>query len=175
MKGMERLLHQYFRLLARYNTWANARIYDSCAALSEHEYREPRGPSASSAHQLLNFRLATDRLWISRLRGYLGDERAIGEELHETIEALREAQLAEDVELFEYVDGLAEEDLLRPTAFETVTGEHHSNAQYELLTQLLADQMGWRGRMTQLLPSPPGLDMLAFFAETEVGERPLRP
>jgi uncharacterized damage-inducible protein DinB len=172
---MERLLHQYFRLLARYNTWANARVYDACAALDERDYRTPRTPSGLSAHDLLNVRLATDRLWLSRLRGYSADERTIGEELHETLEALREAQLAEDVELFEYVDGLAEEDLLRPTAFETGAGEHHSNAQYEILTHLLADQTGSRGRVSQLLPSVPDLGMLRFFAETVVGERPLTP
>jgi uncharacterized damage-inducible protein DinB len=172
---MERLLHPYFRLLARYNTWANARIYDACATLDDDQYRAPVPPSGRSAHTLLNIRLATDRLWNSRLQGYLADERTVGEELHETLEALRNAQLAEDVELFEYVDGLAEEDLLRPTAFETGAGEHHSNAQYEILTHLFADQTGWRGRMIQLLPSPPDLDMLTFFAETEVGERPLSP
>jgi uncharacterized damage-inducible protein DinB len=172
---MERLLHQYFRLLARYNTWANARIYDACAALDDSEYRAARPPCGASVHELLNLRLAADRLWISRLHGYLADERTLGEELHETLDALRGAQLAEDVELFEYVDGLGEEDLLRPTAFETGAGEHHSNAQYEILTHLLADQTGWRGRVTQLLPSAPDLDMLTFFAETEVGERPLHP
>lgn len=172
---MERLLHQYFRVLARYNTWANARIYDACTCLDEDAYRRPRTPSGPTAHSLLNVRLATDRVWASRLRGYLADERTIGQELHVSLDALRQAQLAEDVELVEYVDSLAEEDLLRPTAFQTGIGEHHSNAQYEILTHLFADQTGWRGKMSLLLPAPPDVDMLTFFSDTEVGQRPLHP
>ncbi|HEU4617723.1 MAG TPA: DinB family protein [Gammaproteobacteria bacterium] len=172
---MERLLHQYFRVLARYNAWANPRLYDACAALDDDAYREARTPAGKSAHELLNLRLATDRLWLSRLQGYLADDRMVEEELHETLEDLREAQLAEDVELFEYVDSLAEEDLLRPTTFELSSGERRTNAQYELLTHLLTDQTAWRGRMRELLPFALDLSMLTFVAETEVGERPLMP
>jgi uncharacterized damage-inducible protein DinB len=172
---MERLLHQYFRLLVRYNAWANQRVCDRCAAMDDAQYRNARTASGKTAHELLNVRLATDRTWLDRLRGYVADERSIGEELHATVEALREAQLAEDIELIDYVEALSEEDLLRPTAYETGSGEHHTNAQYELLSHLFTDQTAWRGRVSELLHPAPDLDMLSFFRDVEGGHRPLRP
>lgn len=172
---MERLLHQYFRLLVRYNAWANRRLYDRFGALDEAAYRSARLPSGRTAHQLLNARLAADRLWFARLNGYAADERSLGDQLHESFEGLRDAQLAEDVELFEYVHGLAEEDLLRPTSYDGASGERHTNAQYELLTHLAAEQVGARAVSSRLLHPAPDLDMLTFFRDAEVGIRPLHP
>ena len=172
---MERLLHQYFRVLVRYNAWANSRLYARCGALDENAYRNGPAASGRSVHELLTARLASDRLWLARLAGYADYELAVGAPSYASLDELREAHLAQDVELFEYVDALAEEDLLRPTRYETGEHEAHTNAQYELLTHLFAEQVADRGRIADCLRPAPDLDVLTFLRDAEAGRRPLHP
>ena len=46
--------HDYFRTFARYNQWANRRLYAACAALPEAEYMKPRAAFFGSLHATLN-------------------------------------------------------------------------------------------------------------------------
>ncbi len=164
---MERLLHQYFRLLARYNAWANRQIYDRILGMHEAAYGALRANDGRTLVETLDARLADDRLWRARLGGYGAYEQAVGAPAYDNLSELRDAQLAEDVDLFEYVDGLAEEDLLRPTSYETEANETHTHAQYELLTHLFAAQIGARARVCERLQPAPDLEMLTFFHDAE--------
>jgi uncharacterized damage-inducible protein DinB len=172
---MERLLHSYFRLIARYNAWANGRLYEHLGGLTEKAHRSTVKSRGAAAQRLLNARLAADKLWLARLNGYEAYERAVGEELPLELDELRDAQLAQDVELLEYVETLAEEDLLRPTSYDSESGERHTNAQYEILSHLFADQIASRARLGDLLEPAPDLAMLSYFRDTELGARPLHP
>ena len=60
---------EYLRTLARYNQWANARLYDACAALSDDEYRKPRPSFFGSIDATLNHLLVGDRIWLGRIEG----------------------------------------------------------------------------------------------------------
>ena len=53
----------HFRTMARYNAWANRRLYDACAALSEEAYLRPRPSFFGSIHNTLNHIIVGDRLW----------------------------------------------------------------------------------------------------------------
>ena len=44
----------YFRQLARYNIWANERIYGTCAELSDAERKQARSCFFGSIHRTLN-------------------------------------------------------------------------------------------------------------------------
>ncbi len=172
---MERLLHRYFRLLARYNAWANRRVYDRVLGMHQAAYGTLRSPGGRSLVELLDARLGDDRLWRARLGGYAAYERAVGAPAYDDLGQLRDAQLAEDVDLFEYVDGLAEEDLLRPTSYDTDAGETHTHAQHELLTHLFTEQIAARARVCELLHPAPDLEMLTFLHDAEGFAPSLRP
>jgi hypothetical protein len=58
----------YFTLLADYNAWANARLYDAAAELSDADYRKKMGAFFGSLHNTLNHILVGDRIWFSGLR-----------------------------------------------------------------------------------------------------------
>lgn len=175
--AVERLLHQYFRMLTRYNAWANARLYECCSQLDSGVYRTSADGTGRSILDVLNARLAQDKLWSSRLQGYVAESTTVEEDTHADFATLRDAQLGEDVGLTEHVDGLAEEDLLRPIAYEE-DGEAHTNAQHELLTHLAAEQIGDRARVTQLIESAgaaaPDLAMLTFLRDAYVGIRTIK-
>ena len=51
----------YFRQLAQYNAWANWRVYEACAQLSDAERKATRPCFFGSIHRTLNHILVGDR------------------------------------------------------------------------------------------------------------------
>ena len=58
-----------FLMMARYNAWANLRLYKMAGALPEELYRREVGVYFKSLHGTLNHLLVTDRIWMRRLTG----------------------------------------------------------------------------------------------------------
>jgi len=56
-----------FEVLARYNSWANARLYETSSRLPSDEYLKDRKAFFGSIHDTLNHLLVVDRLWLGRL------------------------------------------------------------------------------------------------------------
>jgi uncharacterized damage-inducible protein DinB len=52
----------HFDMFSRYNSWANERLYDAAAKLSETDYRTDRGAFFKSVHGTLNHLLVADRI-----------------------------------------------------------------------------------------------------------------
>jgi uncharacterized damage-inducible protein DinB len=57
----------YFVTLARYNAWANRRLYRACGRLSESEYLRNRLPAFGSFHATSNHILVADRVWLAQI------------------------------------------------------------------------------------------------------------
>ena len=62
------IAHQ-FVMLARYNAWANRRLYDAAAAMPDEAYRRDAGAFFGSMHRTLNHILVADRIWMNRFTG----------------------------------------------------------------------------------------------------------
>ena len=58
-----------FRRFADYNKWANTRLFDACAELSDDDYFKPRQAFFGSIHGVLNHMMVGDTIWTSRLHG----------------------------------------------------------------------------------------------------------
>jgi uncharacterized damage-inducible protein DinB len=69
---------EHFVLLARYNTWMNARLYDVAAALSDEERKRDLKAFFRSVHGTLNHLLLADRFLLGRLRTLHGESAALG-------------------------------------------------------------------------------------------------
>src|SRR5688572_26389281 len=87
---------ELYKLFADYNRWANTRIYDAAARLSEAQLKENRGAFFKSVLGTLNHILVGDRIWISRLNGAGRTDLALDTVLFEDLGALRKAREAED-------------------------------------------------------------------------------
>ena len=66
---MSEAMKSHFLMMARYNAWANARVYRMASQLSDEQYRRDVGAYFKSLHGTLNHLLATDRIWMHRLTG----------------------------------------------------------------------------------------------------------
>ncbi len=70
-------MKDHYVTFAGYNAWANRRLYEAAALLSDAEYRADKGAFFKSMHGTLNHLLATDRIWIAYIAS-LDEERLRG-------------------------------------------------------------------------------------------------
>ncbi len=103
---MDGLLKQHFDTFARYNAWANARLFDAAALLSDTDYRADRGAFFRSVHGTLNHLLVTDRVWMFRFTGEGDAPDRLDAILFEQLELLHRAREVEDARIARYVTGL---------------------------------------------------------------------
>src|SRR5258707_15854429 len=97
-------------MLARYNQWANSRLYAMAARLPDEGYRRNVGAYFGSLHRTLNHLLTADRIWMWRLTGTGDHPHELNAILFDDLPALRTARQAEDVRIMAYMEGLGETD-----------------------------------------------------------------
>jgi uncharacterized damage-inducible protein DinB len=114
-------MQRHFQMLADYNRWANARIYDACAALADDEFRSERGAFFGSAHRTLNHLLVADRIWLKRITGTGTAPTKLDAVLFEDLQALRQARQAEDERFIQLTASLGDEAIDRMVEYTPVT------------------------------------------------------
>ncbi len=102
------LMKDHFDMFARYNAWANARLYHAVSALGDFEYRTDRGAFFRSIHGTLNHLLVTDRIWLQRFTGEGEAPDRLDAILFESFDDLRHAREHEDRRITAYVASLDE-------------------------------------------------------------------
>lgn len=155
----------HFAMLARYNAWANARLYKMASALTDEQYRRDAGAYFKSLHGTLNHLLVADRIWMHRLTGAGGHPASLGATLCEDLASLRAARIVEDQRIVDYVDGLAEADLGAPLEDRTLGGAPQRQPLHEVLAHLFNHQTHHRGQSHAILTAvgvkePEPLDLL---------------
>jgi uncharacterized damage-inducible protein DinB len=88
-----------FSMLAAYNSWANRRLYEAAAALSDADYRADRGAFFKSVHGTLNHLLVGDRIWMKRFTGEGDAPTKLDAILFDDLPSLRSARVAEDARI----------------------------------------------------------------------------
>lgn len=162
----------HFPLMARFNQWANERLWGSVARLPEAEYRADKGLFFGSVHRTLNHILVVDRLWTRRIDGDPHGITALDTELYGSLAELGSARAEEDRRLIRQVDGLDADRLKRFVRYRWISepGEGETRCDHILIT-LFNHQTHHRGQvhaaLTQCGIEPPPLDVVYF-----LGERP---
>ncbi len=105
----------HFQTFARYNAWANDRLYAACAQLSDADFRASRQAFFGSILGTLNHILVGDRAWLGRIDGVPSGITQLDEILFDDLAVLRQARVAEDeriLKLTETLDAEASEPRL---------------------------------------------------------------
>jgi uncharacterized damage-inducible protein DinB len=160
---------------AAYNAWANRRLYDAAATLSESEYRADKGAFFKSMHGTLNHLLATDRIWMQRFTGEGETPQRLDAILHDRLDALRAAREDEDWRIMAYVAGLDEARLAGVIRYRRVsTPEEFVQPLMPALDHWFNHQTHHRGQahaiLTALGKQAPELDLLFFQRLAAVGK-----
>jgi len=167
----------HFRTFARYNAWANDRLYAACARLPDAEFRAPRQAFFGSIMGTLNHILVGDRAWLSRLEGVPSGITRLDQTLFENLAELTQARAAEDERIRAMVDGLDAEALGRDVVYRTMAGVENRTPLVWVLSHLFNHQTHHRGQahalLSQTTVAPPSLDLIYFLRERrfeQVGE-----
>ncbi|MEJ6781552.1 DinB family protein [Aminobacter sp. Piv2-1] len=114
-------MKQHFMMMAAYNQWANERIYEAAADLSEEEFGRDTGAFFKSMRGTLNHLLVADRIWMKRFSGEGDAPAALDIVLHADFARLRAARQTEDKRILEWVNGLSEKAFAGRFTYMTVT------------------------------------------------------
>jgi uncharacterized damage-inducible protein DinB len=159
----------YFRTLARYNQWANRRLYAACAMLHEADYMARRPSFFGSIHAALNHIMVGDRVWVARFTGADTKIKSLDQILYGDLAGLRVAREAEDAKIVNFVDGVDLPTLNSTLRYKNMSGADQATPVRFVLGHLFNHQTHHRGQVHGLLSqtavAPPPLDLIYFLRE----------
>lgn len=162
-------MKSHFVTFARYNRWANRRLYAVAAELSDAQFREDRGAFFGSLRGTLNHLLVGDRVWFNRFTGEGVNPPSLDTILHDRFDELRTAREAEDERILAVVNGLDESRLDRPFAYRSMDGSPVELPLGQLLAHVFNHQTHHRGQahtlLTQFGRAVPALDLVYHLRE----------
>lgn len=164
----------HFVQFAHYNAWANRRIYDAAASLSDADYRADRGVFFRSMHGTLNHMLTADWVWMHRFTGEGPSPTRLDAIQHERLADLRAAREAEDRRIVAYVEGLDDGRLAGTISYRRVsTPDAFVQALMPALAHFFNHQTHHRGQAHSVLCGlghrDLPLDLLFYQREAEAG------
>lgn len=165
------MMADYFRTLARYNRWANGRLYAACAALPDAEYRKDRKAFFGSLHGTLNHILVGDRIWLGRITGSASGVSSLDQILFDDFAGLRAAREAEDARIEATVAPLTDVSLGQVLRYRTMAAPQKDMATplHIVLGHMFNHATHHRGQAHALLSqagvSPPALDLIFYMRD----------
>ncbi len=156
-------LFRHFQMMALYNRVANQHLYESCAQLSDEEYRRQRKGSFGSIHALLNHILLGDRIWMSRFEGGGATTPPLNTVLYDDFAALREARGTEDERIESFFASAGPDFFSRGLAYVNSKGVQRSDDAAMAVAHLFNHQTHHRGQvhvmLAQTTAKAPSLDL----------------
>ena len=162
----------HFAMSARYNRWANDRLYRMAGALPDEAYRKNVGAYFGTLHGTLNHLLVADRIWMRRLTGSGDHPDKLNATVCDELPSLRIAREREDARIVSFVDGLEEAQLETQWDYRTLNGTPQRQPIREILAHLFNHQTHHRGQAHMILTvlgvrEPDPLDLLLMLRERE--------
>ncbi|HEV2489487.1 MAG TPA: DinB family protein [Candidatus Acidoferrales bacterium] len=155
------------RSLYDYNAWANRRVLDACAALSEEQSSRAIVSSFPSVRDTLQHIFGAEYLWFERWHGR--SHTAIPPAEDANLAALRSRWEKIDADVLKFVRGLSAEDLDRVHSYRNTAGKEFSNPMKEMLQHLANHGTYHRGQvitmLRQLGAAPAATDMIVYYRE----------
>ena len=157
----------HFEMMAAYNAWANARLYDAAAEMSDEVRKAPAGAFFDSLYGTLSHLLMGDRAWMRRFDGEGPPVTALTDWPYEAFDDLRAAREAMDARISRYVEGLSEAALDEEmTVTLIVLSKTVTTPRHEALSHLFNHQTHHRGQCHHMLTAAgrdaPPLDLFFF-------------
>jgi uncharacterized damage-inducible protein DinB len=173
-----------YRLLARYNTWFNERLYDACERLPDAERKRDRGAFFGSIHGSLNHLVWGDRSWLRRFATQgvpfasltpdvlaLPEGAVYGTVIHDHWDDLRAQRRTLDAAIEGWTRDMPADFPLRTMRYANTKGVRREHPAWQACTHFFNHQTHHRGQVTTLLSQAgidPGVtDLIALVATQE--------
>ncbi len=163
-------MKSHFLMMAKYNTWANERLYRMAGALPDQLYRKDVGSYFKSLHGTLNHLLTADRIWMRRLTGEGDHPNKLDAIVFDELAPLATARQQEDQRIVHFVQTLAESRFEEMWDYRTLNGTPQCQTRGEILAHLFNHQTHHRGQAHAILTmvgihDPEPLDLLIMQRE----------
>ena len=163
-------MKSYFQTLARYNQWANRRIYAAVGELPPAEIAGPRIGFFPSLLKTLNHLIVADRIWLSRLTATPDpDAKALDQIIAADFADLSAQRAALDARIIGVVTDLPAARLGEILVYKTMAGAPFETPIDMVLAHMFNHQTHHRGQAHSMLSgtkvAPPSLDMILFLRE----------
>jgi uncharacterized damage-inducible protein DinB len=159
----------HYRMFASYNAWANRRLYEVAATLSDADYRADRKAFFGSLHRTLNHLMVGDRIWMHRFDGEGETYTELDRVLYDDLASLRAAREIEDARIVRYAEGLTEARLAGELEYRNTQGVAFVSPLAPMLDHFFNHQTHHRGQAHALVSAagaaPPPLDLLVWIRE----------
>ena len=161
---MPRSLEEVNKLF-NYNRWANTKVVESAATLTEEELVRQMGGSFPSVLGTLGHLYAAEWVWLERLRGVSPPGLPPSEEVP-TLPVLKEKWGAVETGQKAFVEGLTLDRMEEKVRYSNVKGEPWSYVMSDLLVHIVNHSTYHRGQVAtmfrQLGKKPAATDYLVF-------------
>lgn len=161
----------YFATLARYNRWANGRLYEASGDLSRDDYQRDCGAFFGSVHRTLNHLVVADSIWMRR---FTGEGPNFDDRLdavpYDDFGRLGEARRQLDERIIGHVDGLDDGVADAKITYRNTSGREFTDPLRLLLGHFFNHQTHHRGQihamLTRLAGEAPPLDLVQYMRST---------
>ena len=163
-------MKSHFVMMAEYNAWANARLYEMARRLPDERYRQDVGAYFKSLHGTLNHIMTADLIWMRRLTGSGDHPNKLDAVVFDDLMSLSAARQREDQRIIDFVETLSDAQLEETVDYRMLNGTLGKQRRREILAHLFNHQTHHRGQAHAVLtllgiaePSP--LDLLIMQRE----------
>lgn len=163
-------LKEHFQLLAAYNQWMNAKVYEAAGRLSASELTKDRGAFFGSILGTLNHIVVADTVWLKRFVTHpscldsfqavvdLENPKSLDQIVFDDLDGLKEHRIWLDRQIIEWTSLLSEEDLEFVLTYHNMKGIPASKRYSILVPHFFNHQTHHRGQVSTLL-SQMGVDV----------------
>lgn len=157
-----------FRTLYDFNSWANHRTLESCAALSPEQFTRDLGSSFGSVRDTLMHICGAEWAWLERWHGRTpsGFPKATD---YPNFQAVKQRWEEIERNLLDYIASLTADDVSRPTPVTTVSSGTFELPLSHYLQHLANHGTYHRGQIATMLrqlgAKPVSTDLIAFYRQ----------
>jgi uncharacterized damage-inducible protein DinB len=160
----------HFAMMAKYNAWANARVYRVAAAMPDDLYRKEIAAYFKSLHGTLNHLLIADSIWMRRLTGVGGHPDTLNAIMFDDLASLHSARVDMDGRIIQLTRSLSDLDIEEMFEYRMLSGTVQRQRRGDSLSHLFNHQTHHRGQAHAILTflgvaEPPPLDLLIMLRE----------
>lgn len=130
------MLADTIRTLFDYHYWANRRVRDCIAALTDEQFTRPNDYSVGSMRNQVVHMMGAEVLWLSRLRG-VSPTSFLSPDDFPTPQSVFDAWAAQETEMRAYLAGLTDEQLAQTIEYRTTNGTPYQDTTWVILMQLI--------------------------------------
>ena len=162
---------KHVRLIYDYNTWANTRTMEACAALTDEQFTRDLGSSFRSVRDTLAHLLAAGSFWLQRWQGR--SSQVPGDfERFTNLASVRTWGESVDRDLHQFVERVSAADLDRILEYRTTEGELTARYFWQMLPHVVNHGSYHRGQITTMLrqlgTKALATDLIVYFREEGV-------